>query len=75
MGIYSDEIFDEVVYLIVETEQESADDIYEKLQTGIYSIDSEALPDRIIKMQIPRLGRHQKIDKIKIREMIKAQSL
>ena len=75
VGIYSDEIFDEVVYLIVETEQESADDIYEKLQTGIYSIDSEALPDRIIKMQIPRLGRHQKIDKIKIREMIKAQSL
>ncbi len=74
VGVYSEELFDEVVYLVIETETETEDGIYKKLKSGVYSIDTEALPDKIIRMQMPRLGRHKKIDKIKIRELIKAES-
>ena len=75
VGIYDAEKFDETVFLIVETEVEKISEIEKKLKTGIYSIDTEALPDKIIKMEIPRLGRHQKIDKTKIREIIKSNYL
>lgn len=75
VGIYDDEKFDETVYLIIETEFTSIAEIYKKIEHGIYSIDTEALPDKIIKMQLPRCGRHQKIDKIKIREIIKTTLL
>lgn len=75
VGVYDDEKFDEKVYLIIETELTSIAEIYKKLEHGMYSIDTEALPDKIIKMKIPRLGRHQKTDKIKIREIIKTNLL
>lgn len=71
VGICDDENFDEVVYLIVETNSKEKVDIYKKLEKGVYSIDTEALPDKIIYMTIPRCGRHQKIDKIKIKELLK----
>ena len=71
IGIYDEVKFDETVYLIVETEIKNTGEIRKQLRHGIYSIDAEALPDIILKMQMPRLGRHHKIDKLKIATMIK----
>ena len=75
IGVYNEANFDETVYLIVETDIVNTGEILNQLKVGIYSIDSEALPDVILKMNMPRLGRHHKIDKIKIAEMIKNKSL
>ena len=75
IGIYDENSFDEKVYLVIETNTISEVEVMHKLKTGIYSIDFEALPDKIIKMEMPRLGRHHKIDKIQIAEIIKSTLL
>lgn len=71
VGIYDDQAFDEKVYLVIETELKNIDEISKKIKTGAFSIDKEAQPDVIIKMEIPRCGRHQKIDRIAIVKILK----
>jgi len=75
VGIYDENKFDELVYLVVEAEKISESEIRQKLQNSIFSIDKDALPDKIVKMELPRCGRHNKIDKIQIVEIIKSSIL
>lgn len=71
VGIYNDTKADEEVYLIVETEQEMANrDIHNKLKTGKYSIDKEALPDKILFMKIPKSGRQNKTNRNELKNSI-----
>lgn len=73
IGVYDEKIFDEKVYLVVETDLPDMAAIQKKLKTGPNSIDTAALPDTIVKMNIPRCGRHQKIDRIRISKLLKKQ--
>ncbi|MEO1409998.1 MAG: class I adenylate-forming enzyme family protein [Bacteroidota bacterium] len=70
VGIYEEVLADEVVFLVIEgNEKLPLADLEKKLQRGIFSIDREAWPDRILQMAIPRSGRQQKVD----RRTLKAQ--
>ncbi len=61
---YIDEIVDEKIYLIIESEKNlSRTKIMSQLANGEYRIDREALPDEILFAKIPRKGRQQKIDR------------
>jgi acyl-CoA synthetase (AMP-forming)/AMP-acid ligase II len=71
VGIYDEAIQDEKVYLVVETTLSNVSHLHKLLKTGPYSIDNAALPDVILKMELPRNGRHQKIDKIALVEKLK----
>ncbi len=62
LGVYSDEINDEKVYLLLEGEND-AETVMKQLRNGTYSIDSEALPDKIIFGKIPHSGRQRKADR------------
>jgi len=68
VGIYSDQKHDEEVYLVVEAEKYSEADLMKLIKSGKYSIDKEALPDKIVFMKIPLSGRQNKVDRKKIRE-------
>lgn len=64
IGRYSEEIADEEVFLIIESEQKmNPAKIRNQLEYGKYSIDKEAWPDQILFKAIPRKGRQQKIDR------------
>jgi acyl-CoA synthetase (AMP-forming)/AMP-acid ligase II len=67
LGIYSEQNHDEEVYLVVESEKYSENELMKLLRTGKYSIDKEALPDKIVFMKIPLSGRQNKVDRKKIR--------
>lgn len=70
IGVYDAELADERVYLCVENSKPmSAAGLLKALRSGTYSIDLEALPDRIIFMPLPRSGRQQKVDKSKLRDI------
>jgi acyl-CoA synthetase (AMP-forming)/AMP-acid ligase II len=71
VGIYDDTIHDEKLYLVIEGDNLNKQDISNKLKTGAYSIDNEALPDEIILMPLPRSGRQHKVNKDAIRDFIK----
>ncbi len=71
VGIYDEKLHDEKVFLVVETLLPDINHLYKLLKTGVHSIDNAALPDVIVKMQLPRNGRHQKIDKIALVEKLK----
>ena len=61
---------DEQVVLFVETRQPlSANKLRRALEYGDFSIDREALPDRIEFRTLPRKGRQNKVDKIALREI------
>lgn len=66
-GVYDEKVHDERVILALEIEKSqipyNTKDIIYMLKSGIYSIDTYALPDEIIFCNIPRSGRQQKIDK------------
>jgi len=49
--------------------------VKKQLANGRNSIDTAALPDKIIKMNIPRKGRQQKIDRAGIIAYIKKNGL
>ncbi|MEZ4772264.1 MAG: class I adenylate-forming enzyme family protein [Bacteroidia bacterium] len=71
VGVYSEEKFDEVVYLIVEAEKPLTEaEIMQQLRYGKYSIDQEALPDHIIFRTLPRSGRQNKVDRQAIRREV-----
>lgn len=68
IGIYDDEKHDEVVYLAVESINGLTENqLKRQLEFGDFSIDREALPDKIVFMKIPRKGRQNKIDRKAIR--------
>jgi acyl-CoA synthetase (AMP-forming)/AMP-acid ligase II len=70
IGIYSEQKHDEEVYLVVEPEKYSATELMKLLKAGKYSIDKEALPDKIVFMKIPLSGRQNKVDRKKIRQKL-----
>ncbi len=64
IGLYNKEKADEEIVLVVETEYRMSEDtLAGKLRAGQYSIDREALPDRIIFMTLPRSGRQNKVNR------------
>lgn len=73
--VYDEKLNDEKIILFVEMwyshKTYNQDYIMNKLKSGEYSIDSYALPDEIIFCTLPRIGRQEKIDKNKLREMYK----
>jgi len=71
VGLYKETLEDEDVVLVLEADpQLKADSIKKKLSSGKYSIDVQALPDQIIFMTIPRVGRQKKINKQLLREKL-----
>ncbi len=70
VGIYSEEKHDEEVYLVVESEKYSETELMKLLKAGKYSIDKEALPDKIVFMKIPLSGRQNKVDRKIIRQQL-----
>lgn len=75
VGIYDDSIHDEKVFLVIEGENLKEEYILNKLKSGAYSIDNEALPDKILFMTLPRSGRQHKVNKEAIRDYIKKNKL
>ena len=75
VGIYCNNTHDEKVYLALEGKRINIPAVKKQLTQGRYSIDLEALPDRIIKMIIPRKGRQHKIDRAGIIDYIKKNRL
>lgn len=71
--IYDEKINDERIILFLEIshsqEKFNRNYIINRLKSGEYSIDACALPDEIIFGMIPRIGRQEKIDKNKLREI------
>jgi acyl-CoA synthetase (AMP-forming)/AMP-acid ligase II len=71
VGVYDQKIADEVVWLCIESSVKlNENHILQKLKTGEFSIDQEAIPDKIIFMPLPRTGRQQKVNKELIRKYI-----
>jgi hypothetical protein len=75
VGIYDENIHDEKVYLAIETLDENVNGLHELLKSGRFSIDRQALPDVVFKMDIPRKGRQDKIDRTQIISYIKDNGL
>lgn len=72
IGFYNSKKADEEIILVVESELNlKAEDIFQKLKTGIYSIDKEAIPDKIIFSKLPRSGRQNKVNRKELAEQIK----
>ena len=73
VGIYDDVMADERIVLAVEPSANVDAKTLEKrlrheLRSGPYSIDSAALPDDVLVMELPVVGRSSKVDKMSIRE-------
>lgn len=75
VGVYDDVLQDEKVYLALEGSGLNIARIQSQLRQGKYSIDSEALPDHIFQMVIPRKGRQDKIDRFAVVEYIRKNVL
>ena len=72
VGIYRSEKADEEVILAIEsTIAYTEKELLQLLRVGQYSIDKEALPDRIVLMKIPRAGRQNKINRQAIIDYLK----
>jgi len=63
IGIWNESKDDEEVLLVVESEKLTADHVRKGITLGDHAIDRQALPDKIIMMQLPRSGRQNKVDK------------
>jgi acyl-CoA synthetase (AMP-forming)/AMP-acid ligase II len=64
IGVYNKEKADEEIILVVESEQRMpAEQVMAKLRSGQFSIDREALPDKILFMNLPRSGRQNKVNR------------
>lgn len=70
VGIYDEQKHDEIVILFVETHRPMTETALRRaLSFGPYSIDQEALPDRIVFVMLPRKGRQRKVDKEALKEV------
>lgn len=68
VGVYDEKRHDEVVALFVETHRPLTENALRKaLESGVYSIDREAMPDLIVMQTLPRAGRQSKVDKNALR--------
>ena len=68
VGVFDEKKQDETVLLFVETHRPITEAALRRaLAFGPYSIDQEALPDRIIFGTLPRKGRQSKVDKNALR--------
>jgi len=73
IGIYDSAKSDEEVVLVIHgADGLKSEDIMKQLVSGKYSIDKEAIPNRIVFMKIPHSGRHQKVDRKRLAEILKA---
>ena len=70
VGIWSDQKEDEEIYLVVEGDRLKLEKIRNQLAYGPNAIQKEAWPDQIVQMPIPRNGKHEKVDKKKLRELL-----
>lgn len=69
VGVYNADKADEEIILVVDGEKHlTADQVLKQLVRGEFSIDREALPDKIIFRKIPHSGRQQKINR---KELVK----
>ncbi len=78
VGMYDEDRADEVVILAVEADGSrplTSTLIEKNLRAGAYSIDTPALPDRIIIRQLPRAGRQHKIDKTALKQLLKQDGI
>jgi len=72
VGVFDEKRQDEIVFLFVETMQAITEaKLRLALESGPFSIDREALPDRIVFENLPRRGRQSKVDKGVLRERAK----
>jgi acyl-CoA synthetase (AMP-forming)/AMP-acid ligase II len=73
IGVYNKEKADEEIILVVESEQPMhADQVASKLRSGEYSIDREALPDKIVFRTLPRSGRQNKVNRQELVKQIES---
>ena len=74
VGIYDEKSHDEEVFLVVDS-KENIDVVNLKklLSHGPFQIDKDVLPDKIFQMPIPKTGRQLKVDKVKLKELLKAR--
>lgn len=73
LGIYNDQKHDEEVILLIEaTNGLTEDSLRKQLNSGPHAIDTDALPDHIIFMKIPKAGRQQKVDYQFLRSHLKS---
>ncbi|NJL74875.1 MAG: hypothetical protein HC892_07440 [Saprospiraceae bacterium] len=64
IGLYNHQKADEEVILVIDGEKDmTSQEVMKQLTFGAYSIDKEAIPDRIVFMKIPHSGRQNKIDR------------
>lgn len=64
IGIFNAEKADEDIVLVIDGDKGlKSQQIMKQLLGGKYSIDTVALPDRIVFMKIPHSGRQQKVDR------------
>ncbi len=76
IGLYDPKREDEIVYLIIEGEENlKKEDILSLITHGKFSIDKEALPDQVIFKQLERFGRQNKVDRKKMRLQLEKETV
>jgi acyl-CoA synthetase (AMP-forming)/AMP-acid ligase II len=80
IGVYDPVRSDEAVVLVVEKADPRDEATFRRyltaeLLTGPHSIDQEAQPDRIVFAPLPTAGRSQKVDKQKLRALLRRQDV
>ena len=64
IGIYNSLKADEEIILVIDgVKGLNSNHIMKQLVSGKYSIDSQAIPDKIVFMKIPHSGRHNKVNR------------
>lgn len=70
IGNYRNDLHDEEVVLFVESDFSDEKKMMALLSEGKFSIDKEALPDKIVFTKIPRSGRQDKVDRKALKAML-----
>jgi acyl-CoA synthetase (AMP-forming)/AMP-acid ligase II len=70
IGNYRNDLHDEEVVLFVESDFSDQKMMMSFLSEGKYSIDKEALPDKIVFTKIPRSGRQDKVDRKALKTLL-----
>lgn len=71
LGIYNEGKHDEEVILVLEGDPVESSKLKKHLESGPYAIDSDAQPDHILWMKIPKSGRQQKTDILALQKLVK----
>lgn len=75
VGIYNDEKADEEIVLVIDGEERlNVQNVMKQLVAGKYSIDKDALPDKIVFMPLPHSGRQAKIDRKLLVQQLTAEN-